>query len=41
LVNNAATFESVKWDALDFELSERVMRVNLNGTMLMCKPFFC
>ena len=39
LVNNAATFESVTWDALDFELWQRVMSVNLNGTMLMCKAF--
>jgi NAD(P)-dependent dehydrogenase (short-subunit alcohol dehydrogenase family) len=39
LVNNAATFEGVTWDALDFELWQRVMSVNLNGTMLMCKAF--
>src|SRR6202162_2602656 len=39
LVNNAATFESVTWDALDIELWQRVMSVNLNGTMLMCKAF--
>jgi NAD(P)-dependent dehydrogenase (short-subunit alcohol dehydrogenase family) len=39
LVNNAATFESVTWDALDFELWQHVMSVNLNGTMLMCKAF--
>lgn len=39
LVNNAATFETAAWDALDFELWQRVMNVNLNGTMLMCKAF--
>jgi len=39
LVNNAATFETATWDALDFELWQRVMSVNLNGTMLMCKAF--
>jgi len=39
LVNNAATFETATWDALDFELWQHVMSVNLNGTMLMCKAF--
>ena len=39
LVNNAATFETATWDALDFELWQRVMSVNLNGTMLVCKAF--
>src|SRR5438445_9157826 len=34
LVNNAATFETVTWDALDIELWQRVMSVNLNGTMI-------
>src|ERR1700751_1778198 len=39
LVNNAATFETATWDALDLELWQHVMSVNLNGTMLMCKAF--
>jgi 3-oxoacyl-[acyl-carrier protein] reductase len=39
LVNNAAIFEAATWDALDFELWQRVMAVNLNGPMLMCKAF--
>jgi NAD(P)-dependent dehydrogenase (short-subunit alcohol dehydrogenase family) len=39
LVNNAAIFESVTWDDLDLELWQRVMAVNLNGPMLMCKAF--
>jgi 3-oxoacyl-[acyl-carrier protein] reductase len=39
LVNNAATFETATWDALDLDLWQRVMSVNLNGTMLMCKAF--
>ena len=39
LVDNAATFESVTWDALDFDHWQSVMSVNLNGTMLMCKAF--
>jgi NAD(P)-dependent dehydrogenase (short-subunit alcohol dehydrogenase family) len=39
LVNNAATFETATWDALDFELWQHVISVNLNGTMLMCKAF--
>jgi NAD(P)-dependent dehydrogenase (short-subunit alcohol dehydrogenase family) len=29
LVNNAATFETATWDALDFELWQHVMNVNL------------
>jgi NAD(P)-dependent dehydrogenase (short-subunit alcohol dehydrogenase family) len=40
LVNNAATVETATWDALDFELWQHVMSVNLNGTMLCAKPFF-
>src|ERR1700747_1523641 len=28
LVNNAATFETATWDALDFDLWQRVMSVN-------------
>src|SRR5580658_8500168 len=39
LVNNAAIFESATWDDLDFEIWQRVMAVNLNGPMLMCKAF--
>jgi NAD(P)-dependent dehydrogenase (short-subunit alcohol dehydrogenase family) len=39
LVNNAAIFESATWDELGFELWQRVMRVNLNGPMLMRKAF--
>jgi NAD(P)-dependent dehydrogenase (short-subunit alcohol dehydrogenase family) len=39
LVNNAAIFESVTWDDLDFALWQRIMTVNLNGPMLMCKAF--
>jgi NAD(P)-dependent dehydrogenase (short-subunit alcohol dehydrogenase family) len=39
LVNNAAIFESATWDELDLELWRRVMSVNLNGPMLMCKAF--
>jgi NAD(P)-dependent dehydrogenase (short-subunit alcohol dehydrogenase family) len=39
LVNNAAIFEAASWDELDFELWQRVMKVNLNGPMLMCKAF--
>ena len=39
LVNNAGTFESATWDDLDFDLWQRVMAVDLNGPMLMCKAF--
>ena len=39
LVNNAAIFESATWDELDFALWQRIMAVNLNGPMLMCKAF--
>jgi NAD(P)-dependent dehydrogenase (short-subunit alcohol dehydrogenase family) len=39
LVNNAGTFESSTWDDLDFDLWQRVMNVDLNGPMLMCKAF--
>jgi NAD(P)-dependent dehydrogenase (short-subunit alcohol dehydrogenase family) len=39
LVNNAGVFESATWDELDFELWQRVMSVDLNGPMLMCKAF--
>ena len=33
LVNNAATFETATWDALDFEFWQHVISVNLHGTM--------
>ena len=39
LVNNAGTFEAASWDDLDFDLWQRVMTVDLNGPMLMCKAF--
>jgi NAD(P)-dependent dehydrogenase (short-subunit alcohol dehydrogenase family) len=39
LVNNAAIFESATWDDLDFALWQRIMAVNLNGPLLMCKAF--
>jgi NAD(P)-dependent dehydrogenase (short-subunit alcohol dehydrogenase family) len=31
--------ESVTWDDLEFDLWQRIMGVNLNGPMLMCKAF--
>ena len=39
LVNNAGVFENATWDELDLELWQRVMTVDLNGPMLMCKAF--
>jgi NAD(P)-dependent dehydrogenase (short-subunit alcohol dehydrogenase family) len=39
LVNNAGIFENATWDELDVELWQRVMSVDLNGPMLMCKAF--
>jgi 3-oxoacyl-[acyl-carrier protein] reductase len=39
LVNNAGIFEAAAWDDLDFDLWKRVMAVDLNGPMLMCKAF--
>jgi len=39
LVNNAAIFEAATWEDLDFDLWRRIMSVNLNGPMLMCKAF--
>ena len=39
LVNNAAVFESATWDELSPERWQRVMTVNLNGPMLICKAF--
>lgn len=37
LVNNAAILETKSWDELEYELWQRVLRVNLDGPMLMCK----
>jgi NAD(P)-dependent dehydrogenase (short-subunit alcohol dehydrogenase family) len=39
LVNNAGTFEAATWDDLDFNRWRRVMAVDLDGPMLMCKAF--
>jgi 3-oxoacyl-[acyl-carrier protein] reductase len=39
LVNNAGIFEAATWDELEFDVWQRVMAVDLNGTMLMCKAF--
>jgi NAD(P)-dependent dehydrogenase (short-subunit alcohol dehydrogenase family) len=39
LVNNAGIFENATWDELDLELWQRVISVDLNGPMLMCKAF--
>jgi NAD(P)-dependent dehydrogenase (short-subunit alcohol dehydrogenase family) len=39
LVNNAGTCEAATWDDLDFDLWRRVMTVDLDGPMLMCKAF--
>jgi NAD(P)-dependent dehydrogenase (short-subunit alcohol dehydrogenase family) len=39
MVNNAAIFESATWNDLDFDLWQRIMAVNLNRPMLMCKAF--
>jgi len=39
MVNNAAVFESATWDDLDFDHRQRIMAVNLNGPMLICKAF--
>jgi NAD(P)-dependent dehydrogenase (short-subunit alcohol dehydrogenase family) len=39
LVNNGGMFEAATWDDLDYNLWQRVMTVDLNGTMLMCKAF--
>ena len=38
-ISNPAVFESATWDDLDFDLWQRIMAVNLNGPMLMCKSF--
>jgi 3-oxoacyl-[acyl-carrier protein] reductase len=39
LVNNAGITEAATWDDLEFDLWQRIMAVNLNGPMLMCKAF--
>jgi NAD(P)-dependent dehydrogenase (short-subunit alcohol dehydrogenase family) len=39
LVSNAGIFEAATWDDLDFDLWQRLMAVDLNGPMLMCKAF--
>src|SRR6266851_4219359 len=39
LVDNAGMFEAATWDELDYNLWQRVMAVDLNGPMLMCKAF--
>ena len=39
LVNNAGIFEPATWDELDLDLWQRVMAVDVNGPMLMCKAF--
>ena len=38
LVNAAAIVPFVRWDELTFEEWRRVMRVNLDGLYLMCRP---
>ena len=37
LVNNAAIVPFTAWDDIDFEEWRRLMRVNLDGTFLMCR----
>lgn len=37
LVNNAAIVPFTPWDEIDFEEWRRLMRVNLDGTFLMCR----
>jgi pyridoxal 4-dehydrogenase len=37
LVNNAALLQFTAWDDVDFAEWRRVMRVNLDGTYLMCR----
>jgi NAD(P)-dependent dehydrogenase (short-subunit alcohol dehydrogenase family) len=37
LVNNAAIVPFTAWDDIDFDEWRRLMRVNLDGTFLMCK----
>lgn len=37
LVNNAAIVPFIAWDDVDFDHWRRIMRVNLDGTFLMCR----
>jgi len=37
LVNNAAIVPFVAWDDVDFDHWRKIMRVNLDGTFLMCR----
>ena len=37
LVNNAAIVPFIAWDDVDFEHWRKIMRVNLDGTFLMCR----
>ena len=37
LVNNAAIVPFTPWDEIDFEEWRRILRVNLDGTFLMCR----
>ena len=37
LVNNAAIVPFISWDDVDFEHWRKIMRVNLDGTFLMCR----
>ena len=37
LVNNAAIVPFISWDDVDFEHWRQLMRVNLDGTFLMCR----
>ena len=37
LVNNAAIVPFISWDDVDFEHWRQIMRVNLDGTFLMCR----
>ncbi|MCW3016208.1 MAG: hypothetical protein JWO02_3300 [Solirubrobacterales bacterium] len=37
LVNNAGIADPVPWDALDYELWQKILRVNLDGQFLMAK----
>lgn len=39
LINNAALHEASRWDDLEPELWRRIMAVNLDGPMLMCRAF--
>jgi NAD(P)-dependent dehydrogenase (short-subunit alcohol dehydrogenase family) len=37
LVNNAGIADAVPWDALDYDLWQKILRVNLDGQFLMAK----